>query len=219
MGLLFALFIKYTAAMSYATAGLHLTPESGVEWDDDDTPVDLAARAKAASETIRLLEQEGYECDLSDCEEDNMLAELIAEAYVLDAEDTSKQVTEAAFSDLSTHTVRQVNTILSTFGIMVAKRSEQIRNTVINKLLLLSEDSDKRIQLRALENLGKIGDVGLFTERKDVHITHHSAEETQKALRERLIELKQQADGTYAPDTSSNPSEADIEAAVGLMDD
>lgn len=200
----------------YGNVGLYLTPEDDIEEDFDDTPVDLASRMKAASETIRLLEEEGLDMDLADCDEDRAMAELITQAYILDAEDTSKSITSTEMSQISAGTVKQVSLILNTFGMMVAKRSEEIRNTVINKLLLLTEDSDKRIQLRALENLGKIGEVGLFTDRKDVHVTHHSPDETRQALREKLIELKKQSDGSYAVHP---PSEEEIEQAVGVMDD
>ncbi len=166
----------------------------------DKTKVrDLAERAKAAYATMQLLSEEGFAIK-DPCDEDELMAEIIAEAYALDPESASEKVTDDRFPDLSPETVVLVGEILNNFSMLVAKRSEEIRNLVINKLLLLSDNNDERIQLRALENLGKIGEVGLFTDRKDVHITHHSAEETKQALKDRLIELKKQADGSYAPD-------------------
>jgi hypothetical protein len=42
------------------------------------------------------------------------------------------------------------------------------------------------VRIRALELLGKITDVGLFTERSEVTITHQSTEDLRKTLREKF---------------------------------
>jgi hypothetical protein len=56
--------------------------------------------------------------------------------------------------------------------------------------------------MRALELLGKISDVGLFAERKEVTITHQNTTELQEKLRtklEKLKNLKQNEEGVYEP--------------------
>ena len=40
-------------------------------------------------------------------------------------------------------------------------------------------------------------DVGLFTERKEITVTHQNADELRERLREKLEVLKQNADGVY----------------------
>jgi hypothetical protein len=44
--------------------------------------------------------------------------------------------------------------------------------------------------MKALELLGKIGDVGLFTDRTEVTITHQSTDDLKNKLREKLQKLK-----------------------------
>lgn len=195
-------------------SGLFITPETGIEIPTDIPLSDVAQRAKAACESIRLLEQEGLDPQITDCEEDEAMAALIAEAYLFDPEDTSKQLTDTRFGQLSTNTVQLVNEILNNYSMLVAKKAEHLRNLVINKLVILSDDDDKRIQLRALEDIGKIGEVGLFTDRKDVHVTHHNLEETRQQLRDRLIDLKKQADGTYSAIDDENPTYEEIAQAT-----
>jgi hypothetical protein len=65
----------------------------------------------------------------------------------------------------------------------------QIRTFVTNRLLLETESPDPRIRLRALEMLGKISDVGLFTEKTEVTMRHRPTEELEQLLRERLTRV------------------------------
>jgi len=46
------------------------------------------------------------------------------------------------------------------------------------------------VRIRALELLGKISDVGLFTDRTEVVVTHQSTDELRNKLREKLLKLK-----------------------------
>jgi len=89
---------------------------------------------------------------------------------------------------------------------LVATHSAEIRNTVVNKLILETENADARIRIRALELLGKMTDVGLFTERKEITVTHQNADELREKLREKLEVLKKNADGVY--EVESDETEA-----------
>jgi hypothetical protein len=60
----------------------------------------------------------------------------------------------------------------------------------MNKLVQETENPDPRIRIRALELLGKITDVGLFTERSEVTVTHRTTEDLRARLREKLSKLK-----------------------------
>ena len=64
-----------------------------------------------------------------------------------------------------------------------------IRHLVTNKLLLETENPDPRIRLRALENLGKISDVGLFAEKTEVTVTHQTTDELRQQLRQKLEKI------------------------------
>jgi hypothetical protein len=62
----------------------------------------------------------------------------------------------------------------------------QIRLLVTNKLILDSESPDDRTRLRALEMLGKITDVGLFTEKSEITYKTKSDEELDEELEKRI---------------------------------
>jgi len=65
-----------------------------------------------------------------------------------------------------------------------------VRHLVMNKLVQETENPDPRIRIRALELLGKITDVGLFTERSEVTVTHQTTDDLREKLRQKLLKLK-----------------------------
>jgi hypothetical protein len=100
---------------------------------------------------------------------------------------TSKQTT--AIADLTPASLVMTGKILAEFGQAVAKNAVQIRHLVTNKLLLESDGPDARLRLRALELLGKITDVALFTEKSEITVTHKSTSELRAQLRGKLEKL------------------------------
>lgn len=83
-------------------------------------------------------------------------------------------------------TVVHIKAILSEYDKQIVESAAQIRTFVTNKLLLETESPDPRIRLKALELLGKISDVGLFTEKTEITMRHRPTEELEQLLRERL---------------------------------
>ena len=60
------------------------------------------------------------------------------------------------------------------------------------------------MRLRALELLGKISDVGLFTDRTEVTITHQSTDDLRKKLRAKFDRLLGRDDGDIIDMDMSN---------------
>jgi hypothetical protein len=83
----------------------------------------------------------------------------------------------------------QVKAILTQYDIAVVESAQQIRTMVTNKLILETENPDPRIRLKALELLGKISDVGLFSEKTEITLRHRPTEELEQMLRERLMTI------------------------------
>ena len=54
---------------------------------------------------------------------------------------------------------------------------------------LESENADPRIRIKSLEMLGKISDVGLFTDKTEITMRHRPTEELEQMLRERLTKV------------------------------
>ena len=63
-----------------------------------------------------------------------------------------------------------------------------------NKLILESDNPDPKVRIRALELLGKISDVGLFSDRTEITITHQSTDELKQTLRDKLNKLRAKMD-------------------------
>jgi len=64
-----------------------------------------------------------------------------------------------------------------------------VRHLVTNKLILETENPDPRVRIRALDLLGKIADVGLFSEKSEVTVTHQSTDDLKAKLRRKLEKL------------------------------
>jgi cobalamin biosynthesis protein CbiD len=117
---------------------------------------------------------------------DNDTAATLAAAYAADPEKTSRAVSNTRAATMTPASLIQTRSILDEFGTAVVRHSVEIRHLVTNKLLIESENPDPRVRIRALELLGKISDVGLFTERSEVLITHQSTDDLRKKLREKF---------------------------------
>jgi hypothetical protein len=60
--------------------------------------------------------------------------------------------------------------------------SRRLRNYVTNKFIAESVDPDPRQRMKALENLGRISSVGLFSEKIEINVTHRSVNDIEKEL-------------------------------------
>jgi hypothetical protein len=83
----------------------------------------------------------------------------------------------------------KLNALLDEYDYSLLEDAHRIRHYVANRLLEETEDPDPRIRLRAYEMLGKITEVGLFTERSEVTIHHKPTEELEAILRDKLERL------------------------------
>ncbi len=200
-GIASAMLMPYTppnsviACKGIQKMALALSPEFGIEIPDDVPYMDLRVRAEAACNTIKELEKHGLDTTADDVDKD--VASTLLASYAADIEKTSKTVNHSRLAELTPASIIQTNEIIKEFGQVVAAQAADIRNTVVNKLILETENTDPRIRIRALELLGKMTDIGLFTDRKEITVTHQNADELREKLREKLEVLKKNADGVY----------------------
>jgi len=162
-----------------------LTPDIGVPLLPQQPITDLYERVKATAHTADILAGLGMQID-PPSNSDNDTAATLAAAYAADPEKTSRAVSNSRAATMTPASLIQTRAILDEFGTAVVRHSVEIRHLVTNKLLIESENPDPRVRIRALELLGKISDVGLFTERSEVLITHQSTDDLRKKLREKF---------------------------------
>jgi len=85
--------------------------------------------------------------------------------------------------------VVHLRSILSEYDEVVVTSAVQIRTYVTNKLIEETTNPDAKIRMRALELLGKVGDVGLFIERSEVTVKHKTTLELETSIKSRIATL------------------------------
>ena len=107
---------------------------------------------------------------------------------------------------------------LNEFSHAVVQKAVQIRHLVTNRLILESANPDPRIRIRALELLGKISDVGLFTERSEVVITARSTDELKQTLREKFNKLREKISADNIVDVTpvDRPTSINLDEELGI---
>ena len=166
---------------------LSLQVDLAVPFDPDEPYMDLRERAEAACNTVAQLKAFGL--DTTPSQEDRDTSVKLANAYARDPEKVSKAATSNRTSKMTPVSLLMVSGILREFGTKVANNAAQIRNVVTNKLLQETEDPDPKVRLKALELLGKISDVGLFSDKTEVTITHQTSDELRDNLRAKLEKM------------------------------
>ena len=104
---------------------------------------------------------------------------------------------------------------MTQFGHAVVENALQVRHLVTNKLIEETENPDARVRIRALELLGKISDVGLFTDKSEVTITHRTTDELRESLRSKLAKLINPAEEIEDAEIIE-VSALDVDAELGI---
>lgn len=96
--------------------------------------------------------------------------------------------------------MQHLNAMLTTYDHAIIEDAQQVRTYVTNRLIEESNDDDPKIRMRALELLGKVSDVALFTERKEITVKHQSDEELEDLILSKLDRLMGEPIETTAED-------------------
>lgn len=195
------------------------TPEIGVALPPEGLPYPLLKeRAEAACSTIDLLLGAGLDPQLLiPTPDDKDVATAVVEAFAKDENQASQSLTTGKISTMTPASLLLVKGVLDEFGHAVVEKATHIRHLVTNKLILESENPDPKVRIRALELLGKISDVGLFSERTEVTITHQSTDELKQSLRDKLNKLRAKMDVVdVTPNEPASPAVIDLDEELGI---
>ena len=194
---------------------IHVEPDLAIPFPDDNPVLaNFRERAEAACRTADLLE-----LDVTPTEEDMAVAETLTYEIAKNENKVNKIITTKKASQLKPATYYEVNEILKEFSTKVVDNALQIRLLVTNKLILESINPDPKIRIRALELLGKITDVGLFTEKSEVTINHRSNQELVSSLRAKIQKLMHPQGIEDAQTVQVNGETIDVSAEMGLKQD
>lgn len=117
--------------------------------------------------------------------------------------------------------ILKLEALLTEYDHQVVESATQLRTYVTNKLIEESSHPDAKIRIKALELLGKIGDVGLFAEKIEISVKERRTEEIDALLQEKLQRFAGKLGLTSAQpveDVTATPvpvREIDVDAMLG----
>lgn len=157
--------------------------------------------------------------NIDDRDNDERITDDVIESFAIEEDGVSGGTPSTALApSVVPAAVILTHNILDEFAHVTVERATQIRHLVTNKLIIESDNADPRVRLRALELLGKVSDVGLFSDRSEVVITHQSSPELEDKLRSKLRNLMDRAaiiDAEVVSEAPPTPAEQ-LGAELGL---
>ena len=84
---------------------------------------------------------------------------------------------------------QRISTMLREYNNPLVADAAELRLVVTNKLLDLAGCGDPRIEIKATEMLGKISDVGLFTEKTEITVTYHNISDIDEAIKDKIRKM------------------------------
>ena len=166
-----------------------IIPTTNIPLPDDfesEEPKSFDQKVKVAAATAKVLVDAGAEIPVSTQEK--------KEASDLFKEFTNPEHKTAVNASVNKAlqtpaTVQHLYMMLSDYDHQVVQEAVQLRRFVTNKLIEDAGLSDPRHRLKALELLGKISDVGLFSEKTEITVKNLSQEDLQAQIKNKLFKI------------------------------
>jgi hypothetical protein len=188
--------------MVSATMLEHLLDETIFSPDVLDTPVaKLVSKASpeqvldAQVETAKWLEELGAASDetvVDQIQEDNA-----RRAFAVLTQDQDAQAKKTALTKVTTpEAVKHLVGMLTAYDWHFVEQAKEIRGYAVAQLVEETKHPDAKIRLRALELLGKVTEIALFTDRVEVKKTDLSDSELDSRIKEKLERMAKIVDIT-----------------------
>lgn len=119
---------------------------------------------------------------------DPAVADLARKAFVsmLDATSARETQVQHVLALQAPQAVRHLVGMLTQYDWAFQEQAKELRGYVVAQLLEESKDSNARIRLKALELLGKVTEVAVFTERSEVTHKVETSDDIEERVRARL---------------------------------
>ena len=144
----------------------------------DEQPKTHADSVAIAANTVNLIEELGGSLDFD--AKDFQAAAALATGKVKPTVPTTVQKTGVA---------KVLAVAVKEYDFQVFADVQQARNFVTNKLMMMADCGDPKLELKALELLGKHSDIGLFTERSEITVHHTTSKGLEESIKERVKRL------------------------------
>lgn len=164
---------------------LTVVPDSNVPLPDsyqDQVANSFAENARVAASTATLMSELGLAFEMT--EEDEKKAQALFRAV-----DSTKKSQNNPKDMYQAPVAVRLSALLSEYDKAIISDAAQARTYIMNRLLDLSACGDTKHELRAIELLGKMSDIGAFTEKSEITITHKNSEDLKKAIEDKLKKM------------------------------
>lgn len=194
---------------------LQVEPDLTIPFPEDNPVLaNFREKAEAACKTAELLG-----IDVTPTDEDLAVAEQAVYDLAENEDKANKKLVKKSSPITRPATYYAVNDILKEFSVKVVDNANQIRLLVTNNLILETANEDPKIRIRALELLGKITDVGLFTEKSEVTINQRSSKELVDSLRAKIHKLMTPIDVVDVKEVTVNGQVVNLDQELGLEEE
>jgi len=168
---------------------LKIIPETNKPLPDNfesEEPTTLDGKVKVVAATAKVLVDAGAEIPVSSQEKQEA-----AEIFKQFTDPESKNTLNASVNKAlqTPATVQHLFMMLSDYDHQVVEEAVQLRRFVTNKLIEDAGLSDPRHRLKALELLGKISDVGLFSEKTEITVKNLSQQDLEAQIKAKMYKI------------------------------
>ena len=162
-----------------------VVPDSNVPLPDsyeDQVAASFSENARIAASTASLMSELGLPFEMT--EEDEKKAQSLFRSV-----DTNKKTQNNPDDLYKAPVAVRLSALLSEYDKLIVTDAAQARTYIMNRLLDLSACGDTKHELRAIELLGKMSDIGAFTEKSEITVTHKTSDDLKKAIEDKLKRL------------------------------
>jgi len=184
-----------------------ITPEVGIPLPFDTKPEDIDGfreKAHAMFQTVQELANNGLGVEVTDQDK--------AEARMLFAA-SKTPAPKAVMPGAIVH----LESILNEWDQEVMDVGRRLRSYVTNKLIAETVDPDPKVRLKSLELLGKVSNVGLFSERVDITVTHRTIHDIESDLKKTLELFTGQVIDVEPKERPKAVAEIDLDEEFGTL--
>jgi len=172
--------------------------------------------ARVAAGTATLMAELGMPFEMT--EEDEVIARrLFQEVDKKKTKAHRKQPTEDELNPpqlYAGNVALKLAALLTEYDHKVVLDATQARTYITNRLLEISRCGDAKHELRALELFGKMSDVGAFSEKSEITITHRTSDDLKQAIQEKIERLL----GGVTVEGSAKTLEEELDLLTGVED-
>jgi hypothetical protein len=184
---------------------LHITPDKTVPYPeslDPEEPVTLRENMELAANTAEVIKALGGQVPSTPDAQDK--ADTVFKEFAERAKQQFEQVKNKGGRPRKYPAAPAANVLPTVYDLPVADRisgmlreynnefvadAAQLRKVVTNKLLDLASCGDPKIEIKATEMLGKISDVGLFSEKTEISVTYNNTADLDQAIKDNVRKL------------------------------